>query len=266
MDREIRMEYLRPAQVVAEREACPLVFLPLGPLEWHGPHLPLGTDPLNAWEVAMRVARQVGGVVMPPLFVGTERERRPDMLRSIGFKGDEYIVGMDFPGLPVRSFYAPEEVLAVTVRSYLDLLLKQHYRLIVLLNGHGADNQIQTLQRLATEYTNTSPATVLLLMPVERAPGDYFNGSHATRVETAIMQALTQSVDLDALPAGPLRNTELAIVDQKTFELDPTPDHTVRPEDDPRLATAEEGERHLQAIARDLAQVVREALAGLQKP
>jgi hypothetical protein len=99
---------------------------------------------------------------------------------------------------------------------------------------------------------------------VER-PGDYFNGSTPPRRDRDHAQALTQSVDLGALPAGPLRNTELAIVDQKTFECDPTPDHTVRSEDDPRLATAEEGERHLQAIARDLAQAVREALAGLQK-
>jgi creatinine amidohydrolase len=183
------------------------------------------------------------------------------MLKSIGFKGDEYIVGMDFPGMLVPSFYAPEEVLAVTVRSYLDLLVRQGYKLIVILNGHGADNQVLTLQRLAVEYSHTSPAQVLLLMPVARTPGDYLNGSHATRVETAIMQALTSSVDLGALPEGPLKSVDLAIVDQLTFEGIPTPDHTVRAEDDPRLATAEEGETRLTEIVADLAVVVREALA-----
>ena len=263
MSREIRFQYLRPSQVVAERERCPLVFLPVGPLEWHGPHLPLGTDPLNAEEVSLRLAREVGGVVLPPLYLGTERERRPDMLESIGFKGDEYIVGMDFPGMLVPSFYAPEEVLAVTVRSYLDLLVRQGYKLIVILNGHGADNQVLTLQRLAVEYSHTSPAQVLLLMPVARTPGDYLNGSHATRVETAIMQALTSSVDLGALPEGPLKSVDLAIVDQLTFEGTPTPDHTVRAEDDPRLATAEEGETRLAEIVADLAVVVGEALARL---
>lgn len=263
MEREVRFELLRPSQIIAERGRCPLVFLPLGPLEWHGPHLPFGTDPLNAYEVSLRVAREVGGVVLPPLFVGTERERSPRMLRSIGFRGDEYIVGMDFPGLPIHSLYLPEEVLAILVRSYLELLGRRGYRLIVLLNGHGADNQIQTLQRLAVEFTGRGPAKVLLLMPVLRAPGDYFNGSHATRVETAIMQALTRSVDLTELPAGPLKNAELAVVDQPTFEGHPTADFTVRAEDDPRLATPEEGAQHLAAIVADLAKVVRAELAAL---
>jgi creatinine amidohydrolase len=262
MEREVRFEYLRPSQVIAERERCPLVFLPLGPLEWHGPHLPMGTDPLNAQQVALGVAREVGGIVLPPLFLGTERERSPQMLRSIGFKGDEYVVGMDFPGLPIHSFYCPEEVLALTVRSYLDLLVRRGYQLIVLLNGHGADNQVQTLQRLAVEYTNTTRARVLALMPMLRSPGDYLNGSHATRVETALMQAATQSVDLTALPPGPLRNTELAIVDEPTFQGCPTEDFTVRPQDDPRQATPEEGRRHLQSIIRDLAEVVRSELHG----
>jgi len=260
MAREVRFQFLRPSQVVAAREECPLVFLPLGPLEWHGPHLPLGTDPLNAQEVSLRLAREVGGVVLPPLFLGTERERRPEMLCSIGFAGDEYIVGMDFPGLPMRSLYCPEEVLAIVVRWWLEMLVSQGYRLVVLVNGHGADNQIETLQRLATEFTNTHPARVLLLMPTPRTPGDYFNGSHATRMETAVMQRLTESVALEELPDGPLHNTELAVVDELTFMGQPTPDHTVRAEDDPRLATPEEGERRLRTIVSDLAEVLRAEL------
>ena len=32
MSREVRVEFLRPEQVIAEREKCSLVFLPLGPL------------------------------------------------------------------------------------------------------------------------------------------------------------------------------------------------------------------------------------------
>jgi creatinine amidohydrolase len=261
MEREVRFARLRPSQIIAERNRCPLAFLPIGPLEWHGPHLPLGTDPLNAREVSLRLAREVGGVVLPTLFLGTERERRPEVLRSIGFRGDEYIVGMDFPGLPMPSLYWPEEVLAIVVRHYLDLLVRQGYKLIVLLNGHGADNQIQVLRRLALEYTHTRPARVLMLMPAMRSPGDYYNGSHATRVETAIMQAVTESVDLGALPQGPLRNVELAIVDELTFQGNPTPDFTVRPEDDPRRATPEEGERHLRAIVADLAEVIQAELS-----
>jgi creatinine amidohydrolase len=77
MSREIRFQYLRPSQVVAERARCPLVFLPVGPLEWHGPHLPLGTDPLNSEEVSLRLAREVGGVVLPPSIWGRSANAGP---------------------------------------------------------------------------------------------------------------------------------------------------------------------------------------------
>src|SRR5580698_11117098 len=46
------------------------VLLPVGALEQHGPHLPLGTDALLASAIASGVAAQVGGVVAPALSYG----------------------------------------------------------------------------------------------------------------------------------------------------------------------------------------------------
>ena len=74
--RTVQLERLRPGEILAERTRCPIVYLPLGPLEWHGPAMPFGTDPLMAQELARRAAPRTGGVVMPTLFLGTERERR----------------------------------------------------------------------------------------------------------------------------------------------------------------------------------------------
>jgi creatinine amidohydrolase len=265
MAREVRVQMLRPGQLMAERERVPLAFLPLGPLEWHGPHLPFGVDPLNAEAVALRVAQEVGGVVLPTLYLGTERERGPDMLEAIGFSRDDYIVGMDFPANSLPSYYFPEEVLAITVRAYLDLLIRQGYRLVVLMNGHGAENHLVTLQRLAIEYTNSRPVRVVLLMPVPGyATGDW-SYAHATVGETSVTQAVApEAVDLSALPSeGPLRNTDFAIVDDRTFRGEPTADHTVRAEEDPRRASAADGERRLQACVAELAAAAREELAKL---
>ena len=71
--REIQLELMRPDQIVAEKERCSIAYLAAGPLEWHGPAAPFGTDPLTAYEAAKRCAREVGGVVLPPLYIGTER-------------------------------------------------------------------------------------------------------------------------------------------------------------------------------------------------
>jgi len=261
----MQVEYMRPSEIVAAKERCPVVFLPVGPLEWHGPHLPLGTDPLNAQEVARRVAQEVGGVVLPTLFLGTERERSPQMLQSIGFRGDEYLVGMDFPANSMPSFYFPEEILALVVRGYLELLVKCGYRLVVLMNGHAAENQIRTLDRLATEFTHTTATKVLHLLAIPGYSRQEYSWSHAARGETDLMLALCEaSVDLSELPAtGPLLNTDFAIVDDRTFRGEPTPDFTVRPEEDPRQATAEAGQARLAAVVEELANVVKAELALL---
>src|SRR5688572_15923403 len=115
--RTIRFELLRPAEIVAERERFPVVFQPVGPLEWHGPHLPFGVDPLHAQEVAIRTAQLMGGVVMPTLFWGAERERTPQGLKDLGFDGDEWIIGMDHPVNSVKSLYSMEDIFALVIRA-----------------------------------------------------------------------------------------------------------------------------------------------------
>lgn len=70
---EVRFERMVPDQVVARRSACPVAYLPVGALEWHGLHLPLGTDYLTVQHIAERAAREVGGVAFPPLYYGDVR-------------------------------------------------------------------------------------------------------------------------------------------------------------------------------------------------
>lgn len=48
----------------------PVIFLPVGALEQHGPHLPLGTDAMLATAVAADTAAMIGGLVAPALSYG----------------------------------------------------------------------------------------------------------------------------------------------------------------------------------------------------
>src|SRR5437762_3298936 len=136
--RTVRFELLRPGEIVAERERFSVVFQPIGPLEWHGPHLPFGVDPLHAQEVATRTAQEVGGVVMPTLYWGSERERPAEGLKALGFKGDEWIIGMDHPKHMMKSLYSMEDIFGMVVRERINLLVDQDYELIVIVNGHAA--------------------------------------------------------------------------------------------------------------------------------
>ncbi len=82
-DGDWNLAFLFPHEIVEARERLGLVILPLAPIEWHGPHLVLGCDPLLAHAFARRLARELACPYFPPLFIGTERERRPETLRAL---------------------------------------------------------------------------------------------------------------------------------------------------------------------------------------
>ena len=70
---EVRYQYLRPRQIVERRNACPVAYLPIGTLEWHGFHNPLGADTLQAEGFAIACAQRGGGLAFPPLYYGENR-------------------------------------------------------------------------------------------------------------------------------------------------------------------------------------------------
>jgi creatinine amidohydrolase len=259
---EIRYELLRPQQIIAAREKVPVAYVPIGPLEWHAPHLPYGTDMLHAYAMAYEAAREVGGVVLPPLPLGTETYTEPERLRYQGFTGDERVCGIDFPGFPLPSLYVEECALGVIVRELVRALRRQGFRVIMLVNGHGAPNQRSLLGRLAIE--ESEPGQVVVDLTGFRFVTRY--RGHAELGETSFMLAYhPQTVDLAALPAPPtpLRNLEFAVLDGPTCAGQPTPDFTVRPEQDPRHATAERGKEDVAYEAHHIALRVRELLATL---
>ena len=66
----MRLQHLLPGQLrQAIDEGWPLL-VPTGCVEYHGPHLPLGTDTLIVEELLLRVAEQTPCVVAPPFWYG----------------------------------------------------------------------------------------------------------------------------------------------------------------------------------------------------
>jgi len=266
--RRVEFELMRPAEIVAAKRELPLAFVPVGPIEWHGPHLPVGTDGLHAWHVAVRVAREVGGVVLPPLFAGTDLVRLPgggpEQLGALGLDDGDRVVGMDFPDFPVRSVYYEESVFGLTVREVVRALKRNSYRLVVLANGHGAQNQQRTLARVALEESEPEVRVVFTSVWAPPEPPQIDPG-HADRGETAVMLALLgDRVRPDELPdEGPLAYRDYGVVDGRAFDGDPTSDFTLRPESDPRGVAAEEGERLLEREVRFVAERVRAELEQL---
>lgn len=97
----------------------PVVFLPTGALEQHGPHLAMGLDYLLPTAIAREIAAEIGGVVAAPVTYGYK-----SMTRSAG--------GPFFPG----STGLDGQTLSLVIRDILRELVRHGVRRICVLDGN----------------------------------------------------------------------------------------------------------------------------------
>ena len=153
------------------------VILPVGSVEEHGPHLPLGTDTFHAIEVARRVAELRPVIVAPSVFYGICRSTR-EHPGTVSISGDTLRALLKDLG---REFY------------------RQGLRRLVLISGHAGGTHMCALveagEALLEEFADVRVAVVNvldLLREVLTARPDLIKtkgDSHAGEVETAIMLA-----------------------------------------------------------------------------
>ena len=68
--KKVRFEEMLPHEMEEAVNRFPVVYCAFGSLEWHGKHLPLGTDTLKAYHILIKTAEMFGGVVAPPTYWG----------------------------------------------------------------------------------------------------------------------------------------------------------------------------------------------------
>ena len=118
-DIPFRMEELTSPQFAAAVEKSGGVcVIPLGIIEKHGPHLPLGTDLFEAREIAFTAAQKEYAVVFPPYYFGQIFEARHQ------------------PGTMSYSSELMWKILEETCQE----LSRNGMNKIILMNGHGGNN------------------------------------------------------------------------------------------------------------------------------
>ena len=173
----------------AARDQLQTVILPVGSIEEHGPHLPLGTDTLHALEVARRVAELRPVLVAPPVFYGICRSTR-EHPGTVSISGDTLRALLKDLG---REFH------------------RQGLRRLVFISGHAGGTHMCALveagEALLTEFADVRVAVVNvldLLREVLTARSDLIKtkgDSHAGEVETAIMLAAHPHLVKGSAPA-----------------------------------------------------------------
>jgi creatinine amidohydrolase len=133
-------EELTPTAFRRRIQAAPIAYVPLGTLEWHGEHLPLGADGLQSKLFFEMLAREAGGIVLPMLYLGPDRVKTVDGKDYYGMDTGNFITDKDkqYPRqqLDGSAYWLPEN----TFKDILEATWKQLARAgfkIVVAHGHG---------------------------------------------------------------------------------------------------------------------------------
>jgi len=191
---------LIPSQFEARLAAAPIAYLSVGTLEWHGLHMPFGTDFLIPDVLFARVAAQVGGIVLPPLFMGTDCHER-------GEDGQDYY-GMDFwcknyprQQLKGSAYWMPDELFRDLLRAIARQLARTGFRVLVG-EGHWPSRSI--FLALAEEFKKEFGLTCLSGFD-DNLPEETVGGHGGPGETSLVMAARPGLVCMEELPAeGPL--------------------------------------------------------------
>ena len=223
-----------------------LAVVPLGATEQHGPHLPTGTDFFHAeWvarEAAARVADLIPVVVTPTLPFGSSEHHFP------------------FGG----TISLPSTVYYDAVTGIVESLVRDGFRHIVLVNGHGGNHEI--IQLVARDVALRRPVAVAgaswwnAAWDVMVAAGAHEVGrlpGHAGGFETSLVMAMRPELVAEPLPdreptPTPAEYRFPPVFREERHDFWPSIDGF---SDGPGLATAEGGQRWLDVAAAELARL-----------
>jgi creatinine amidohydrolase len=156
-----------------ERSAYTAI-LPIGVLEKHGPHVPIGSDLIHVREWSARVTRRVYAVVFPDYFYGQIYEARHQ------------------PG----TFALPSRLIWELLDATCEEIARNGFKKIVLVNGHGGNpnflrffvqSQLERRRDYVVYFFDPAPEPVLTEKMNKMRKSDPATDQHAGERETSTM-------------------------------------------------------------------------------
>jgi len=173
LSRAVQMQFMRPGQLEAAGRKFPVAYVPFGPIEWHGRHLPLGNDALKAHAILVKCAEKFGGAVHPPIY---------------------FHAGFDLKHL-------------VPLLSQLFQRLKDTgFRAIMGVSGHNVEEQITMIEDALKPVVADGTVAGIGIWEVTLSFSEESNTDHAAKWETSNMMFFYPDlVDMSALGTAPMK-------------------------------------------------------------
>ena len=155
---------------------CTTAVLPVGAVEQHGSHLPVGTDLIIAEAVASRLAERLNAYLLPCIGISSSIEHRKA-------KGTVYLKA---------------DTLALVIRDIAESLQYSGFEKMIIFNGHGGNWILKpTVRQLNRDFEMRGVGMEVILIPPNIAlkrQGEIMkhvqHDIHAGEKETSIMMYL----------------------------------------------------------------------------
>ena len=232
----VRYEDLLPHQFRLRLAECPVAYLPLGTLEWHGEHLPLGSDAIISHGLMIKAAEKLGGIVMPPIYMGPDRSQL--QLNGSQLQGmDTADVTTPHRQLDGSCYWVSEGLFMSLIDNIIQQLKRAGFK-VVFADGHGPSRNSWVNHLIEREVRF---GLKLLGVTEDFRQNWQSQMDHAAENETSLVMALRPDlVDLSQLPE----------------------DKSVWPQgvggSDPRQANAIAGQSYLKSSIETLRQALNE--------
>lgn len=249
----MRFEEMTSPQIDALDRDRTVLVLPIGSVEQHGNHMPLGTDTMLSEGLCLTAAERLAPhvLVLPPPWYGYSPHH------------------MQFAG----SITLRAETLMALGADIVGSVVKHGFRRIVLVNGHGGNANLIGMMATSLGHEHRGMARIAGLTYFQLAAAEIASlrksrkggMGHAGEFETAMMQHLRpglvridEAASIYPVTGTPYLSTDLVEGSRVSTYLDFADLSPTGTLGDPSLASAEQGERFFAACTETLVQFLQD--------
>ena len=243
MNEKVLYTELNPQEFKERLLNAPIAYLPLGTLEWHGRHMPLGADGLISQGFFIKLAQEIGGIVLPMLFLGPDDFSRKD---------ENFFFGMDILSYPKNqpqqldgsAYWVSEDFFKQILEIILVQLKRAGFKIIV---AHGHEPSTTLFKQNIENWKEDYGLELFVCWKIGEPPRVGLQTDHAAANETSLMMALRPDlVTIENLPKD-INERPLGLIG----------------EDPRKFADSEQGNRIIELQINNMKKLLRKALESV---